>query len=225
MLQVNQLVGFGGGVSSDPDATIEYRGNFVDTASGPTYTFSSKDLGSSATSHKVIVGASGGGSGPGSVSSITVGGSSATVSVSVQANSEQRTELWYIDGVTATSGNIVVTFSGGSGCHRCGIGVWAIYNGATGAANDTGSSTSDPATDTLNISAGGVAIGYAKGGVDPAWTWTNLTEDFDAEMETSTHHSGASDAFASAQVSLSITANPSNSSSHSEMVIASWDKA
>ena len=126
-----------------------------DGANATTYTFSSQNLGDADTDRHIIVGISTRDVGTTSqaISSVSIGGVSATIVVQ-QRNSATNTcvaGLAIAKVPTGTTGDIVVTFS--EEVLRCGIGVWRAI-GISATATDTGSSTSNNPSDSINISAG-----------------------------------------------------------------------
>lgn len=190
--------------------SISFTDNDQNTANQSSYTFSSKSIGSAAANRKIIVAASNDTSGAGqSVSSLTIGGSPANLEVA-QISGDVGVEIWELDVAAGTTADIVVNYAGTAA--DCAIGVWAIY-GAGSSATDTGASTANPLTDTLNIPVGGVAIA-AICRVDTSTAkltnWTNLTEQYDATQEANIIYSGASDAFVSGDASRTITATPAS---------------
>lgn len=202
------------------DATVTFTDSSVDAVDRSTYTFSAQALGVAAANRKIVVAICY--STTASITSVTIGGVTASQVVAATGTGGMKIELWQAAVPTGTTGDIVIVHPGTS--DRDGIGVWAVY-GAQSAANDTGSSTGvDPLADTLNIPAGGVAIGAAvnnDAGVD-TYTWTNLTENYDEVVEDPADHSGASAAFAAAQTALSISVNESSASTAGALVMASW---
>jgi hypothetical protein len=187
-------------------ATISFTASAVNTANATTHTFSGVSIGTAASNRKIVVASQhSSGTVPVSVSSMTVGGISATFVVNqASADGEAYVEIWQANVPTGTTATIVVNYSGT--VSRGGVGVWAVY-GAAAAATDTGVSTANPLTDTLNIPAGGVAIGAASGSAGTSTAWTNLTENYDENVEASTYQSGASSAFATIQTALAISTN------------------
>jgi len=224
---VTQLVGFA--AAAAVPVTVSYTASAGDATDATAYTFSSQAIGTAGANRKVVVGTSctrSAGAAT-SVSTLTIGGVSATLVVAAPTDgvNDRPTEFWQADVPTGTTADIVVTW--GDAAVRCGIGVWAVYDAAS-AANDTGSSVADPMTDTLNIPANGVAIGFSNssGGTPATHVWTGLTEDFDSvNPEAEDVYSGASDAFAVVQTGLTIESNPSVASAANGFVIASWGPA
>jgi len=221
MFMATHLCGFGSGGGGS--ASVAFTDSSIDDTNATTYTFTSQALGTAASNRKIVVAANAHtdlGADPVTVSSMTVAGIAASLVVRHQ-NADRTVELWQADVPTGTTGDIVVNLSASSP-KRAAIGVWAVY-GAQSAAHDTGTSAANPLTDTLNIPAGGVAIGAAQS-ANSTFTWTNLTEDFDDTLESFGQHSGASAAFATIQTGLAITATQSNNSSPG-LVLASWGPA
>ena len=208
------------------DVTVSFVASYVSTATATTYTFSSASIGTAAANRKVVVGISAI-TGDHPVSTVTVGGNSCSRVVATYNGANlEPTELWQVDLAAGTTGDIVVTFTSGGNMDCCGIGVWAVY-GATGEAYRYNSDAARPAVATLDIPAGGVAIGvvgHRTNTTPDAYAWTNLTENYDETIQASTgSQSGASDAFAARQSALSITADATQAGARVEtMAIASW---
>ena len=202
-------------------ATVTFVSKAVDTTSLTVYTFSSLALGAAASDRKIVVAVASRG-GAQIVSSLTIGGISATLVVA--AKDTVLAELWQAAVPSGTTGDVVVTMDT-SGAINCGVGVFRVL-GALGAADDTGFDTINTAlNDTLDIPAGGVAIGCACVDEPSAtFVWTNLTEAYDEAVEgaADTFHTGAKDEFASQQSALSITCTVSSAPTNATMALASW---
>lgn len=212
MLLVNQLVGFGVGGGGTPVA-LSYLGNSSSETDLTTYTFSSCALGAAATDRRIVVGAYGRDNGGASISTtaLTVGGVSATKIVEVinDSNIKNVAALWVADVPTGTTGDIVVTFS--TALVRAGIGWWGITGGAGGVI-DSGSSASQTASAPLTVNPGGAVIGFSGDGASATtYTWSNITEDFEALVGTTSSMSGASQASLSGgSLTPSVTLSGSN---------------
>ena len=91
-------------------ASISYRANYSSTTDATSYTFASSDIGT-ATDRSIVVVAihSRSASSSVSVSSVTIGGVSATQAVSI--GTLFITQIWYATGVSGTTGDIVVTMN------------------------------------------------------------------------------------------------------------------
>jgi hypothetical protein len=215
MFMATHLIGFGAGGSV---VTLSFTDSSVDASNLTTYTFSTQALGTAASDRRIVVGAGSSSAAGTTVSSVTVGGIAAT-QLATAGTGNGIAALWIASVPTGTTGDVVVTFSQAQS--RAGIGVWALY-GAAAAAFDTGTSTADPMTDTLNVPASGAAIGYFAGNDNTSATWTNLTENFDEAQESTITQSGASATFAAAQTALAITATPGTAINNHGFVLASF---
>lgn len=187
----NPILNQGGPVS------IEHTANAVIVTDLTTYTFSNQSLGAASAGRKIVVGVASRRASAFTFVSVTIGGVAASAIAGTElafASGLSRIALYQADVPAGTTGDIVVTCSAET--LRCGIGVWALANANT--VVDTGTSITDPATDTLTVPANGAAIGYGfHSGLSAATaTWTGITEDFDEVIETLHTHTGASAAIA-----------------------------
>jgi len=208
-----------------PDATVVYTDYSVDATNSTSYTFSSSAIGTASSNRKIVVGPVSNRAPGTTATAVTVGGISATSVIGQTSNNgEQRAELWEAEVPTGTTADIVVTWA--ATADSCGIGVWAVYDAAA-SASDTASDDGVPTLleENLTIPAGGVAISVACSGSSATYTWTNLTEKYDATVEGTVTFSGASDAFSTLQTSLLITATRSAGTTNGTIVMAAWDKA
>ena len=207
-------------------AEVSLTANAIDATSATVYTFSTQALGVAAADRIIVVGAFSTNVAR-TISTITVGGVSATLTVAQSNGGGEQSELWQAAVPTGTTGDIVVTWSGG--VVGMGIGVWRIVSAASAAHDTGGDANSNPATDTLDIPASGVAIGFVgAASTGGTVTWTGLTERYDAlgvEAAGSGTHSGSSDAFDTLQTGLAISATLSNKIRNPPMAIASWGPA
>lgn len=176
------------------------------------YTFAGQSLGTEAADRKIVVCVVAGAAAGVTLTSVTVAGVTAAISIS-EVTGNRAAAICAADVPTGASGDIVVVWSGTQ--NRCAIGVYAMFGAGSNMATDTGSDATDPFSDTLNINAGGVAFGCVMSASTTTFTWTNLIEDVDAQMETETY-SFASAEFATSQTGLAITADAaaSGGSSH-----------
>ncbi|MDB4261332.1 hypothetical protein N9878_00555 [bacterium] len=203
-----------------PAAIRTYIGSTVSTADATVYTFSSHALGDAAADRKIVIGVIHGNAAQ-TVSTLTVGGSSATAIENVN-NSGSGCAMYYIDLTTGTTADIVVTLTGLQS--RCGISVYNVNGAATGAPNDSGNNGSDPLSVTGDLPANGCIIGYATSNriITPGWaTWSGITEDVDAQAESSTYYSAASDDFTAADATKTVECQ-SNRAGADEAMIAAY---
>lgn len=158
--------------------TSFYRDSEVQEAGATTYTFTGKAIGPAAANRYVFV-ATFQHANTRTVSSLTVGGISATL-VKSQAGGSLTTELWMANVPTGTTATIVVTWSG-SVSIACGIGVWSAtgLNSTTAVATGGDTVNNDP-TLTLTSTPGGFGISAAAHPQTATLTLTGtLTQDYD----------------------------------------------
>lgn len=193
-----------------------YRSTGTDTGSGTSFTFSGKDIGTAASNRKVVV-AVAYNSAP-AISSMTIGGVSATV-----VGTSTKCEIWQANVPTGTTGDVVITFSGTN--QRVGIGVWAVYAAASAASQVSTSTANPPSVTSHVIPTNGCCIAVAAIQDDSnTYTWSNLTEDYDAVISGGNDtHSGASTF--SGYGTYTITATVSSGGNARGMVCASWAAA
>jgi hypothetical protein len=204
-------------------AVVTYTYNTFDfsNANTTTFTFTGKSIGTAASNRKVVV-CVGGNADARTVSTLTVGGNSASL-VKRQTNADGTSEIWAVNVSSGTTADIVVTFSGAE--NTCGIGVYSLY-GAAASAYATASSTANPLSTTIDVPAGGVCIGTAQQyGGSQTWSWSGLTENWDSTMGGSRPFGGASASFANAVTGQTVTATPSGSPTGQTLALASWGAA
>ena len=187
--------------------TITNTDNDGTQGSATTFTFSGKSIGAAAANRRVYVGVFGS-SAQSSISSVTIGGNTATNHVS-RNDSNRLAGIYSYPLTTGTTANIVVTFPGSE--NRCFIGVWAAY-GADATPHDTLSSGASSSTGTIDIPEGGALIAYAhNNGGSATFTWAGATEDFDDVPSGGTEsHSGAHADEMAEETGRTVTATPSS---------------
>lgn len=206
---------------------LAFTTSAFDAVDRTTYTFSSQAIGDASASRYVIVGATSA-SGSQTVSSMTIGGISASLIVSLgdSVESGYRAELWAAAVPTGTTADVVVTYSGG--VVRCGIGIWRMVGGSV-TPTDTASASADPASDTINVAAGGglcAIVLWSNTGAPYTTSWTGVDEDFDTNFgEGDTNYSGGSKLYAAAQTGMTISASSDGSTNREAMVAASFPPA
>tara|TARA_R110002012_G_scaffold318226_1_gene536040 strand:+ start:118 stop:810 length:693 start_codon:yes stop_codon:yes gene_type:complete len=213
-------------------ATIAYTDNKVSaSASTAVRSFSSCDIGTASSDRVVIVaiGTGGGGSGTDDASGVTVNGTSLTKQFSRLHTDHLIGQFWAGTITSGTSATIVVTWS--RSANATGIGVWAATGiDPSASLTDSGSavltnSTSGMSAD-LDIAAGGIALGYsvnlAGEDVNPTYSFTNLTTNFNSALDYARSQGGGSAAFASAQSGLTLTSTPNAQNNLGVTIFASW---
>lgn len=189
-----------------------------------TYTFASQNLGTAASDRYIVVAITGrqSGGGSSSVSSVTIGGVSATISVQSDNNGDQ-VAIAIAAVPTGTTGNIDIVWS--AAMTDCSVAAYRVTRVTTTTATSTGSSTATPPSANVNVVAGGVVIAVSKnrtGGTSA--TWGNVTEDFDTLDATGNDISGGSFLYSTTQTGLAVSCTWA-SSSLPKMVVASFQLA
>lgn len=174
------------------EVTLAYQSNAVSTSNGSSKTFSSQSIGTAGAGRIIVVGATLEGYNI-DWSSCTIGGVSATEiadSFSQVGTDGYRSALFAATLATGTTADIVVSATASSSNHA--IGVWSMFD-ASISPHDTMTSTAVPGTGSITIPSGGccIAITHQRNS-SASCTWTNLTENFDQNIETIHHYSGAS---------------------------------
>lgn len=207
----------GGGTA----ASVSYRANYSNTSDLSTYTFTSCDIGTDTNRSIVVVAVHATRGSSFSVSSVTIGGVSAT-----QVNSSGSsliTSVWYAAGVTGTTGNIVVTMSGAT--TRCLIGVYALYNLRSNTPVDSDTTFSISGTSlsrTINTRLDGVIIGAGSSSSSGrTYTWTGATENYDTVIEAAASFSAASATTSSNSVTT-VSYTIAGGAAGITYVLASW---
>lgn len=196
----------------------------TDTANATTYTFSSQNLGTADADRYIAVGIVARGTSPVTVSSATIGGVSATISVQTTNTTPGYNIAAIIIAAvpSGTTGDIVVTFS--AGVLRCGIAAYRLVGIDSITPADTGTSVANAPTTSLDIAANGVGIGMAMTQASTTTTWTGLTEDSDFTPESVITASSASLFPGTTQTGLTCTGTFSAPNA-SAGVFASWNPA
>jgi hypothetical protein len=177
--------------------SIEFINSTTSSSDLTTYTFAGLSFGAVVSNRLIVavVHTVYNGGGTPSVSSITIGGVSATVLHATGTN--MGVALAYAVVPTGTTGDIVVT-----------LGWWRLTNldSTTPVDTDVPAGGADSARSaTLDFSLGGVGVIGASTG-NASMTWATATERFDTQIEAATTYSGADYTSATAQSALAITA-------------------
>lgn len=150
-------------------------------ATGRTYT--GVAIGTAAANRTVIVADGFRDAGNCPLSSMTIGGISAT-RVAQNVNSVTNTtitSIWVAAVPTGTTATIVTVYCASTDSAE-GLGVYAAYglNSSTPTATSGSSSSTAPSLN-LNVSAGGmvIAVAWALGQSQPMCSWTGVTSDYD----------------------------------------------
>lgn len=208
---------------------LTYLQQASDASNLTTYTFASQSLGATAADRRIVVCVGAWrASGALSVSSVTVGGVSAAL-VSTDGGSDRwRTEIWIAEVPTGTTGDVVVTLAAAG--IRCSVDLFRLVDADFTAAADADGNVAQNPSVTLDVPAGGCAVGVVNSGWSTnagTVSWAGLTEQSDAQVETFVRASAAGDNFASQQTGLAITCTTSGTVTHSGTsgAFASWGPA
>lgn len=203
-------------------AEIGYLQSYTDTSDSSSYTFSSVNFGTADSNRYIIIGIASRKSGTTtSISSVTIGGVSATITKQ-QVNNATNTNVSGIaiaNVPTGTSGNIVVTFA--DTMLRCAITVYRTVGLTSKTAYDSDSSTASAPSVSLDVPTNGFAIGIGLTAASTSATWTGLTEDSDATLESWVTYSSAHRNFESGSTGETMTVTFGNSAEPSAC-FASW---
>tara|TARA_A100000172_G_scaffold80901_1_gene71828 strand:- start:4068 stop:7736 length:3669 start_codon:yes stop_codon:yes gene_type:complete len=205
-------------VSSTAEA-IANSASATNSSGLTTYTYSGVALGTASSTRAVYVFATG--QGPASsnfdVSSMTVGGVSATrvADVTNSAEAQYVSELWRADVPSGTTGDIVVVWN--SAMSQCGVIAWAV----TGDHNlfDLQTTSDSTASFTLSDIPDGSVILAGRGGTGSrTHTWSSdVTENVDEVIGSGVVQSGASSA-KSTGGDFTVTCTPSTSDTRARTV-------
>lgn len=194
--------------------TLSYIGANASTANTSTYTFTAEPIGAAQSDRDVVVFYTVGDTGTvGTVSSVTIGGNSATLDVN-SANDRIIIGFARLRVTTGTTADIVVNCSGGTP-QNCNIAVYRLIGHPTGTPLSavvgyvtTGATVATP---SMNISNSGAAVVGASTWVSSgsAGTYTypaNLTKDLDSgAVETVFSRACGHGAFASGLIGTTFT--------------------
>jgi hypothetical protein len=140
--------------------SITYVSNNSTTTMGGAVTFTSQNIGTADPTRIVVVALDHGPNSGVSVTSVTIGGVTATQAPSADSGgSGVRSDIWYLAVPTGTTANIVVTAATET---RCALGVYSVV-GATAhfsvaIGNFTASSVTTLSASAVTVPAGGGAI-------------------------------------------------------------------
>lgn len=187
-----------------------YIGFNSSTSSATSHTFSSQAIGTAATGRRVAVFFSAYAGTPSSPTSVTIGGSSASILCSVVGtNTVCGWAILQVDaGTTAT---IVVNWHATNNFQHAAIEVYALYDLTTSSAYATSTdsaSTAGQLTGSMNVAANGIALCGVMtiDGTSPTWSRTAgpSTEDHDFNVGSSCSNAVYSEVYGSAQTPLSL---------------------
>jgi hypothetical protein len=201
-------------------AEIAFLQSASSTANATTYTFSSQNLGTADAGRYIAVGV--GGRGFASISSVTVGGVSATIVSQLENGSSSNVAGIAIAAVpTGTTGDIVVTWNEAG--LRMGISVYRITNLTSPTISDVSTSTANDPSVTLDIPVNGIGMGMALAQTSSGTaSWTGMTEDADFNVESQISLSSGSIELEAGETGRAVSINWSAGSSCAATFV-SWE--
>lgn len=195
----------------------------VNTANLTTYTFTSRSLGAvpgSGETRYIVVSTGGNQSaGAATIASVTVAGISAS---QVVQSSGVPCGIFIAEVPTGTTGNVVVTFSGG--VFGAGIGVYRMIGPpglASFATSNVNTHTSGVASGNINVPAGGASIAVANGIDAGTYTWAGLSENFEFDVGSGDNAGGAMTTTPGSPAAWSLTCSDTTPGAIS-VCLASW---
>lgn len=195
----------------------------VNAANQNTYTFSAVALGDAAANRVIVLGiALADADGVENITSVTIAGIAATV-VRTAIGTNNAAYIYQASVPSGTTGDIVINLDA-SGANAA-IVVWRLLTEnptAFHTASEAGSSTAP--SEVIEIPLGGGAVGIASQRNTTAnrtWTWTNMGEVTDANIEASISYSSA---LSTTPGSTTVTATASGSVLESALVLASYQE-
>jgi hypothetical protein len=204
-------------------ASAVFTANAASATTSLAYSFSSLNFSTASADRHILIGTAGQAGSATTVSTVTIGGVSASEVFSV-ASSTVRVAFWIAAVPTGTSGTVAITWAAQRA--RCAVIVWALTGLLSTTAVDTGSevnSGTSALNDNVDINAGGVclAMAYDGGTGSRNWTWSGLTEVVDTTFASGRSYTGASADFASAQSGFAVQTTPSGSTTANVIGIVS----
>jgi len=219
MLRVNSLVGFGAiRPAAAGAAAVAFLGHYEDTGSSPYST--SFDFGTGVSNSTIVIAFTGHQTSSSVTASPTVGGNAMSLGVAA-GGANEGSEIWYYDDAAgAIGGSETVAWTWASKV-ASGFHAWRLTGVATGGPGQTGTDTSGNPS-SISISSVDVIVGACsvRHNSNPTFSWTGLTEDADAVVESGLYaHTSASAVAASATV----TVGPSSSGVRDPITaVAGW---
>lgn len=167
-----------------------------------SYTFSSQNLGTAAADRVIVVLIKVSGNAGMTISSVTVQGITATISVQAGSGGAgaNRTGIAIVEVPTGTTGDVVVNLGVATG-FECGIGLFRATGIDTTAydtdSHDGGTATNPNLDVVLDVPSGTDSFVVAVAGTRndssiSGFAWTNATEAYEGVVRSNAWHSGAS---------------------------------
>lgn len=181
-----------------------YTGTQNSTTSTPSFTGL---ITSVAYTRHLLIGAAGAGSSAGLISSTSIAGVAGTELFEIN-NGNTAVSFHIAEIAAGVSGNLALTWSSNKNQHWGHV--WEITGLASTTPVDTGSTTADNGNVGLTTVVGGFAFGVAAGGGAVTFSWTNITEDYDAALVST---SSSASHIATTGTALTVASDVSSASS------------
>lgn len=199
------------GATTSVPATVSYIGNVTSTRTANTYTFNSTNIGGPGLIVFVVHAEGASGDAP-SLSSLTVGGSSATIHTNGAGLTVAALASFRV--IFGTTTNIVVNYTAGDTPNRMLLAIYRIQNNNSDTPVQTlnSYSASNRTSASLDFNSAGNAVGVfgATNSIgSSSFTWTNATEVFDTVLGSGTTMSGARRDTSTATVTVSAACSSS----------------
>jgi len=167
--------------------TFDHIASTADSSNQLSYTFASQSFGEAAVDRRIIVAACAGSASIGaSISTVTIGGVSATIHTETSNNGNTRNGHVAIASAlvpAGTSGDIVVVYTGAGAMQECVISVYRVTRLVSGTPSDT--ATSDNASTLfIDIPERGILVTSGATVSGGGHTWPSpLVEDIDTGLD------------------------------------------
>lgn len=227
--QANLLPGWFPGAAFAPSGPdFSHIASTSDDSNQTTYTFASQSFGAVASDRRIIVSirASGTSTNNNSISTVTIGGVSATIHAQANNNGNTRNGHAGVASAavpTGTSGSIVIVYATDLGLLLgCHISVYRATGLVSGTPFDTATST-DASTLLIDIPANGILISCAATVSGSGHTWPSpLVEDADAASDGVQLSSAHTPVQGAASTNFSAGPSAGGGSGTSRYAAASW---
>lgn len=201
--------------------TGSYLTTVTSTSDATTYTFTQATHGQSPAAGVLVLVVSGqNGVSARTVSTVTVGGNSATQQATT-GSVARHISAWTYEHAGGDLGSIVVTLSASG--NRQAVSLFFITERTDITLNDSDTGdTTDPLSGTVDTTTNTFVIAAVSTSSSGAFTWSNLTERYDAAVEGSNQWSVASDTITSAGT-VSPSADASGSVADGQVLVVAFN--
>lgn len=198
--------------------SVAFKSNASDATDLTNYSFAGLTLpGSSARGTYALVGIGGSQTTVFTVSSVTVDGQAASFLFGAGAGA-QRVEFWIAPATANATGTVAVNWGGAMA--RCAVVVWAVTGLATTTVTDSLAASGLDPSGVIDCERFGAIIGmvHQSDQNSQTVTWTGITEDVDALVETTRSYSAAHTNFSTPQTNLTVKADSTSTGTAAQMV-------